>query len=220
MCATWCPAWLQGGISEAYVGAVRVFGIGSKMLFEQVTRLDNQEMVLGWQLITHPGKTCSKSLSALSWTGAGMPQCSADGGKLLPSSRYPLVEHADGPRLSYREFKSVPRLFCQLFGRCGWLPTARAVNVQACVQYIQGSLCAASTVLSLTASLHKQHMPWPLCCLVFWQALPVLLLAKTDSIGRPPYLSTLSGFLAVQHSWSGEWSCSRSSLQCRPCMTA
>ena len=57
----WSPAWLQGGISEAYVGAVRVFGIGSKLLFEQVTRLDNQEMVLGWQLITHPGKTCTSA---------------------------------------------------------------------------------------------------------------------------------------------------------------
>ncbi len=31
------------------------------MLFEQVTRLDNQEMVLGWQLITHPGKTCTSA---------------------------------------------------------------------------------------------------------------------------------------------------------------
>lgn len=31
------------------------------MLFEQVTRLDNQEMVLGWQLITHPGKKCTSA---------------------------------------------------------------------------------------------------------------------------------------------------------------
>lgn len=37
---------LQGGETADYIGAVRVFGIGDKMLFEQLTRMDNQEMTM------------------------------------------------------------------------------------------------------------------------------------------------------------------------------
>ena len=39
-------AILQGGETDDYVGAVRVFGIAEKRLFEQLTRLDNHEMVM------------------------------------------------------------------------------------------------------------------------------------------------------------------------------
>lgn len=45
---------LLGGETADYIGAVRVFGIADKLLFEQLTRLDNQDMVMGWQLMTHP----------------------------------------------------------------------------------------------------------------------------------------------------------------------
>ena len=37
---------LQGGETADYIGAVRVFGIADKLLFEQLNRLDNQEMVM------------------------------------------------------------------------------------------------------------------------------------------------------------------------------
>ena len=37
---------LQGGETADYIGAVRVFGIGDKMLFEQLTSLDNREMTM------------------------------------------------------------------------------------------------------------------------------------------------------------------------------
>ncbi|KAA6418943.1 MAG: hypothetical protein FRX49_11047, partial [Trebouxia sp. A1-2] len=45
---------LLGGETADYIGAVRVFGIGDKMLFEQLTSLDNREMTMSWQLTTHP----------------------------------------------------------------------------------------------------------------------------------------------------------------------
>lgn len=45
---------LLGGESADYVGAVRVFGIADKLLFEQLTKLDNQDMIMCWQLTTHP----------------------------------------------------------------------------------------------------------------------------------------------------------------------
>ena len=38
--------FLQGGETADYVGAVRVFGIADKMLFEQLTRLDDREMFM------------------------------------------------------------------------------------------------------------------------------------------------------------------------------
>ena len=42
-----CPSKvLQGGETADYIGAVRVFGIGDKMLFEQLTSLDNREMTM------------------------------------------------------------------------------------------------------------------------------------------------------------------------------
>ena len=37
---------LQGGETADYIGAVRVFGIGDKMLFEQLTSLDSREMTM------------------------------------------------------------------------------------------------------------------------------------------------------------------------------
>ena len=37
---------LQGGETADFVGAVRVFGIADKLLFEQLTGLDNQEMTM------------------------------------------------------------------------------------------------------------------------------------------------------------------------------
>ena len=37
---------LQGGVSADFVGSVRVFGIADKLLFDQLTRMDNQEMVM------------------------------------------------------------------------------------------------------------------------------------------------------------------------------
>lgn len=45
---------LLGGETADYIGAVRVFGIAEKALFEQLTNLDNQEMIMAWQLMTHP----------------------------------------------------------------------------------------------------------------------------------------------------------------------
>jgi hypothetical protein len=36
----------QGGHTVDYVGAVRVFGIADKLIFEQLTRLDHQKMVM------------------------------------------------------------------------------------------------------------------------------------------------------------------------------
>ncbi|KAL0049211.1 hypothetical protein WJX82_008853 [Trebouxia sp. C0006] len=45
---------LLGGETADYIGAVRVFGIAEKVLFEQLTKLDNQEMIMAWQLMTHP----------------------------------------------------------------------------------------------------------------------------------------------------------------------
>lgn len=47
---TECPQgtriMLQGGVSADFVGSVRVFGIADKLLFDQLTRMDNQEMVM------------------------------------------------------------------------------------------------------------------------------------------------------------------------------
>lgn len=37
---------LQGGETADYIGAVRVFGIADKMLFEQLTKLDKEEMIM------------------------------------------------------------------------------------------------------------------------------------------------------------------------------
>lgn len=36
----------QGGETADYIGAVRAFGIADKVLFEQLTKLDNQEMIM------------------------------------------------------------------------------------------------------------------------------------------------------------------------------
>lgn len=37
---------LQGGQTADFVGAVRVFGIADKLIFEQLTRLDQEEMLM------------------------------------------------------------------------------------------------------------------------------------------------------------------------------
>ena len=37
---------LQGGHTVDYVGALRVFGIADKLIFEQLTQRDNQEMTM------------------------------------------------------------------------------------------------------------------------------------------------------------------------------
>ncbi len=37
---------LQGGVEQDYIGACRVFGISDKLIFEQLTRLDDEEMVM------------------------------------------------------------------------------------------------------------------------------------------------------------------------------
>ena len=37
---------LQGGETADYIGAVRAFGIADKLLFEQLTKLDNQDMIM------------------------------------------------------------------------------------------------------------------------------------------------------------------------------
>lgn len=37
---------LQGGESADYIGSARVFGIADKLLFEQLTKLDHQEMLM------------------------------------------------------------------------------------------------------------------------------------------------------------------------------
>ena len=37
---------MQGGVEHDYVGACRVFGIADKLIFEQLTRLDDEEMVM------------------------------------------------------------------------------------------------------------------------------------------------------------------------------
>lgn len=38
--------WTQGGETVDYIGAVRVFGVADKMLFEQLVHLDNTNMSL------------------------------------------------------------------------------------------------------------------------------------------------------------------------------
>ncbi|CAL8469551.1 g9092 [Coccomyxa elongata] len=45
---------LLGGVERDYVGACRVFGISDKLVFEQLTRLDHEEMIMSWQGISHP----------------------------------------------------------------------------------------------------------------------------------------------------------------------
>ncbi len=37
---------VQGGERKEYVGACRVFGIGDKLIFEQLTRQDHEEMTM------------------------------------------------------------------------------------------------------------------------------------------------------------------------------
>lgn len=36
----------QGGETVDYIGAVRVFGVADKLLFEQLVKLDNQDMTM------------------------------------------------------------------------------------------------------------------------------------------------------------------------------
>ena len=36
----------QGGETADYIGACRVFGIADKILFEQLVRLDNNDMIM------------------------------------------------------------------------------------------------------------------------------------------------------------------------------
>lgn len=45
---------LVGGATHDFIGAVRAFGMGHKCIFEQMTSLDEVEMNISWQLITHP----------------------------------------------------------------------------------------------------------------------------------------------------------------------
>ena len=37
---------LQGGVSADFVGVARVFGVADKLLFDQLIKLDNQEMIM------------------------------------------------------------------------------------------------------------------------------------------------------------------------------
>ena len=43
---SWLHVSLQGGQTADHVGAVRVFGIADKLIFEQLTRLDQEEHVM------------------------------------------------------------------------------------------------------------------------------------------------------------------------------
>ncbi|KAK9806284.1 hypothetical protein WJX72_008452 [[Myrmecia] bisecta] len=48
---------LLGNETHEHVGVARAFGIGNKLLIEQLTRLDPTEMILNWQLLSHPLNT-------------------------------------------------------------------------------------------------------------------------------------------------------------------
>ena len=43
-----CLLWssIETCMTADYIGAVRVFGIADKLLFEQLTKLDNQDMIM------------------------------------------------------------------------------------------------------------------------------------------------------------------------------